>query len=133
KRNTKVKFQYAYFSEPDVRKQIHPNDAELKAYYDQHKAEYNNSIPEKRKIAYALVDANKLASDVQVSDQDLRSYYDQHRDEFRVPEQVTVSHILIKTPTTGSDGKVDQAVDAAKAKAEDVLKQVKSGGNFADL
>jgi peptidyl-prolyl cis-trans isomerase D len=134
KRNTKVKFQYAYFSEPDVRKQIHPNDAELKAYYDQHKAEYNNSIPEKRKIAYALVDANKLASDVQVSDQDLRSYYDQHRDEFRVPEQVTVSHILIKTPTAGPDGKVDQkAVDAAKAKAEDVLKQVKSGGNFADM
>jgi peptidyl-prolyl cis-trans isomerase D len=134
KRNTKVKFQYAYFSEPDVRKQIHPNDAELKAYYDQHKAEYNNLIPEKRKIAYALVDANKLASDVQVSDQDLRSYYDQHRDEFRVPEQVTVSHILIKTPTAGPDGKVDQkAVDAAKAKAEDVLKQVKSGGNFADM
>jgi peptidyl-prolyl cis-trans isomerase D len=47
---------------------------------------------------------------------------------------VQVSHILIKTPTPGADGKVDQkAEDAAHAKAEDVLKQVKSGGNFADL
>jgi len=64
----------------------------------------------------------------------LQSYYNQHRDEYRVPEQVQVSHILIKTPTAGADGKVDQkAVDAAHAKAEDVLKQVKSGGNFADI
>jgi peptidyl-prolyl cis-trans isomerase D len=134
KRNTKVKFQYAYFSEADLRKQIHPSDAELKAYFDQHKAEYNNSIPEKRKIAYAMIDTNKLAADTQVTDQDLRSYYDQHREEFRVPESVTVSHILIKTPTPGPDGKVDQkAVAAAKAKAEDVLKQVKAGGNFAEL
>ncbi|HVO62639.1 MAG TPA: peptidyl-prolyl cis-trans isomerase [Terriglobales bacterium] len=134
KRNTQVKFQYAYFSEADLRKQIHPTDGELKAYYDQHKAQYNNSIPEKRKIAYALIDNNKLAADAQVSDQDLRSYYDQHRDDFRVPESVTVSHILIKTPTPGPDGKVDQkAVDAAKAKAQDILKQVKAGGNFAEL
>jgi peptidyl-prolyl cis-trans isomerase D len=134
KRNTKVKFEYAYFSEADLRKQIRPGDAELRAYYDQHKAQYNNSIPEKRKIAYALIDTNKLAADSQVSDQDLRSYYDQHRDDYRVPESVTVSHILIKTPPAGADGKVDQkAVDAAKAKAQDVLKQVKGGGNFAEL
>jgi peptidyl-prolyl cis-trans isomerase D len=134
KRNTKVKFQYAYFSEAELRKQIHPTDAELKAYYEQHKAQYNNSIPEKRKIAYALIDTNKLAADVQVTDQDLRSYYDQHRDEYRVPESVSVSHILIKTPPAGPDGKVDQkAVDAAKAKAQDILKQVKAGANFAEL
>jgi peptidyl-prolyl cis-trans isomerase D len=134
KRNTKVKFQYAYFSEADLRKQIHPTDAELKAFYVQHKAEYNNSIPEKRKIAYTLIDTNKLAAATQVTDQELRSYYDQHRDEFRVPEQVTVSHILIKTPTAGPDGKVDaKAVEAAKTKAADVLKQLKAGGDFAEL
>jgi peptidyl-prolyl cis-trans isomerase D len=51
-----------------------------------------------------------------------------------VPEEVKVRHILIKTPTPGADGKVDQkAVDAAKAKAEDILQKIKAGGNFADL
>ncbi len=134
KRNTKVKFQYASFNEADLRKQIHPSDAELKAYFDQHKAEYNNSIPEKRKIAYALIDTTRLANQTQVSQQDLESYYNQHREEYRVPEQVQVSHILVKTPTAGPDGKVDQkAVDAAKAKAESLLKQLKAGANFADL
>lgn len=134
KRNTKVKFQYASFNEADLRKQIHPSDAELKAYFDQHKAEYNNSIPEKRKIAYALIDTTRLANQTQVSQQDLESYYNQHREEYRVPEQVQVRHILVKTPTAGPDGKVDQkAVDAAKAKAESLLKQLKAGANFADL
>jgi peptidyl-prolyl cis-trans isomerase D len=75
-----------------------------------------------------------MLAQTQVTQQELEAYYDQHRDEFRVPEQVNVRHILIKTPLPGPDGKVDQkAVDAAQAKAEDVLKQVKAGGNFAEL
>ena len=66
--------------------------------------------------------------------QDLQAYYDQHRDEYRVPEQVNVSHILIKTPLPGPDGKVDpKGVEEARKKAEDVLKQLKAGGNFAEL
>ena len=51
-----------------------------------------------------------------------------------MPEQVKVSHILIKTPLPGPDGKVDEkGVAEARAKAEDVLKQVKAGGDFAKL
>src|SRR4029077_17537493 len=65
---------------------------------------------------------------------ELQGYYDQHRDDYRVPEQVSVSHILIKTPLPGPDGKVDpKGVEEARRKAEDVLKQVKAGGTFADL
>lgn len=134
KRNTKVKFQYAVVTEVDLRKGIHPAEAELKAFYERNKATYNNSIPEKREIAYTIIDTTKLANATQVTPQDLQSYYNQHGDEFRVPEQVNVRHILVKTPPPGPDGKEDQkAVDAAKAKAEDLLKQVKAGGNFADL
>jgi peptidyl-prolyl cis-trans isomerase D len=64
----------------------------------------------------------------------LQAYYDQHREEFRVPEQVKVAHILIKTPLPTPGEKEDEkAVADAKAKAEDVLKQVKAGGDFAKL
>jgi peptidyl-prolyl cis-trans isomerase D len=73
-------------------------------------------------------------AETQVTQQELQDYYDQHRDQYRVPEQVNVRHILIKTPLAGTDGKVDQkGVDAARAKAQDVLKQVKAGGNFSEL
>ncbi|HXX27412.1 MAG TPA: peptidylprolyl isomerase [Terriglobales bacterium] len=134
KENAKVKFDYAVFRKDDILKTIHPSDSELKAYYDQHKASYTNSIPEKRKLSYVWIDVAKLQADAQPTAQEIQAYYDQHRDQYRSPEQVKVRHILIKTPLPGPDGKVDPAgVEQARKKAEDVLKQLKAGGDFAEL
>jgi peptidyl-prolyl cis-trans isomerase D len=134
KQGTKVKFEYAVLRKDDLAKQIKPSDAELKAFYERNKATYNNSIPEKRKVRYVVLENAKIEAGVSVSPQDLQGYYDQHRDDYRVPEQVNVSHILIKTPLPGPDGKVDaKGVEEARKKAEDVLKQLKAGGNFSDL
>jgi peptidyl-prolyl cis-trans isomerase D len=134
KQNTKVKFDYAVIKKDDILKSIHPADAELKAFYDRNKNSYVNSIPERRQLKYVVVDNARLLSQSQVTQSELQRYYQDHRDQYLVPEQVNVRHILIKTPLPGSDGKVDQkAVDAARAKAEDVLKQVKAGGNFSEL
>src|SRR5579864_89804 len=132
--NTKVKFDYAVLSFDNVKKSIHPTETELKTYYEQHKAEFVNSIPEKRKVRYIPINLANLAAKQEITQQDLQRYYDKHRDEFRVPEQVNVRHILIKTPPAGADGKVDQkAVDTAKAKADDIDKQLKAGADFAAL
>ena len=51
------------------------------------------------------------------------------------PERVRARHILISMPKPGPDGKVDpKAVDEAKAKAQDIMKQAKApGANFAEL
>ncbi len=134
KQDTKVKFDYAVLTLDDVKKQVKVTDVELKAFYDQNKQQYLNSIPEKRKARYILVDTSQVAGSIPVTQADLQAYYNQHQDEFRIPETVTVRHILIKTPTPGPDGKVDpKAVDAAKAKADDIDKQLKAGANFADL
>ena len=134
KQNTKVKFDYAFIKKDDILKSLHPADAELKAYFDLNQKTYVNSIPEKRQLKYVVFDTAKLVTQTEVTQQDLQSYYDQHRDGYRVPEQVNVRHILIKSPLPGPDGKVDpKEQDAARAKAQDVLKQVKAGGNFADL
>jgi len=134
KQNTKAKFDYAFIKKDDILKSLHPADAELKAYFDLNQKTYVNSIPEKRQLKYVVFDTAKLVTQTEVTQQDLQSYYDQHRDGYRVPEQVNVRHILIKSPLPGPDGKVDpKEQDAARAKAQDVLKQVKAGGNFADL
>ena len=134
KENTKVKFEYAVLKEDDLKKGLHPADAELKAFYESHKNAYANSIPEKRKVKYVLIDQGKVQAGAQVTRTDLQAYYDQHRDQYRVPEQVKVSHILIKTPLPGPDGKVDEkGVTDAQHRAEDLLKQLKSGAKFEDL
>ena len=132
--NTKVKFDYAVLTLDDVEHQIKPTDAELKAFYEQNKQQYANSIPEMIKAKYILIDTSKLADKIEITPVELGQYYKVHQDEYRVPESVTVRHILITTPTPDAQGKVDQkAVDAAQAKAEDILKQLKAGANFADL
>lgn len=132
--NTKVKFDYAVLTLEDLSKQVHPSEAELKTYFEQHKQQYANAIPEKRQARYVVIDSNKVQQQVQVTPQELQTYYNSHRDQYRVPEQVNVRHILIKIPTPGADGKVDEsAVKAAREKAEGILKQVQSGGNFAEI
>jgi len=134
KKNTKVKFEYAVLSQDDIRKGLHPTEAELKAYYDRNQATYNNTIPEKRKIEYVMLDKARLLSQVLVSPEELRAYYNDHQEQYRVPEEVKVSHILIKAPAPNADGKVDEkGVGEAQKKAEDILKQLKGGAKFEDL
>lgn len=127
KQNQKVKFDYAVLTTADLMKQVTVTDSELKNYYDQHKQEYVNSIPEKRKLRFVAVDAAKIAPPI--TQADLQDYYNNHRNDFKVPECVAASHILI-APTKKDDAQADAA---AKAKAEDVLKQLKGGADFAEL
>ena len=134
KQNTKVKFDYAVLNQEDIKKGLHPTTEELKAFYDSHKKNYADSIPEKRKVQYAMIDLSKIENGVQVTHDELQSYYNQHRDQYRVPEQAKVSHILIKTPLPGPDGKVDEKGAAeAQRRAEDILKQLKAGAKFEDM
>jgi peptidyl-prolyl cis-trans isomerase D len=134
KQNAKVKFDYAVLKQDDLRKGLHPTDEELKAYYEGHKASYANSVPEKRKVKYAVVETAKAEDGVKITTDDLQAYYNQHRDQYHVPEQVKVSHILIKTPLPGPDGKVDEkGVAEAQHRAEDLLKQLKGGAKLEDL
>ena len=134
KQNTKVKFDYAVLKEDEIKKGLHPTTEELKAFYDSHQKSYANSIPEKRKVKYGVVDTAKVAAGVQVSSDDLQSYYNQHRDQYRVPEQIKVSHIWIKMPLPGPDGKIDEkGVADAQRRADDLLKQLQNGAKFEDV
>jgi peptidyl-prolyl cis-trans isomerase D len=127
---TKVKFDYAVISGDELRKSINPGDDQLQAFFKQNMARYATAIPETRKIQYIAFDASNLpGGKPQVTDAELQAYYNQHLAQFQVKEQVKVRHILIAVPP-GADAKADAA---AKAKAEDLLKQIKSGGDFADL
>src|SRR5580698_5312620 len=130
KDGTKVKFDYAVVSSDDIRKGINPSDADLQAFFKSNAGRYASAVPESRKIEYVAFDASNLpGGKPQVSDADVLAYYNAHKDQYEVKEQVKTRHILIAVPA-GADAKTDAA---AKAKAEDLLKQIKAGGNFADL
>jgi peptidyl-prolyl cis-trans isomerase D len=127
---TKVKFDYVVISSDDLRKSINPSDADLQAFFKSNAGRYASAVPEARKIQYVAFDSSNLpGGKPQVSDADVLAYYNAHKDQYEVKEQVKTRHILIAVPA-GADAKTDAA---AKAKAEDLLKQIKAGGNFADL
>lgn len=132
--NTKVKFQYAFLKLDDIAKTIKPTDTELKAFYDANLARYANTIPEKRQIKYFLISEKSIADKVTVDPAEIQRAYSVNQEGYRVPARVKVRHIQIDAPAPAPGAKVDpKAVDAARAKAQDVLKQVKAGGDFAAL
>lgn len=64
-----------------------------------------------------------------VSEADAKGFYDKNPDQFKQPEMVRASHILARFPE-----KADAAAkQKARAKIEGVLKEVRAGGDFANL
>jgi peptidyl-prolyl cis-trans isomerase D len=130
KSGTKIKFDYAVISGDDIRKSINPTDADLEAFFKKNAARYANAVPEERTISYFAFTPNDVPGGVQQPTQrEIEAYYNAHKSEYSVPEQAKSRHILIQVPQ-GADAKTDAA---AKAKAEDILKQIQNSGNFADL
>jgi peptidyl-prolyl cis-trans isomerase D len=134
RQHTQVKLEYAVLSSESVGKAIQPTEAELRAFFEQNKQRYQNSLPEKRKARYVVADPVRVREQVEVTRQDLESFYNQRREQYRMDESVDVRHILIKTPEAGADGKVDEkGVAAARAKAESILQQLRKGAKFEEL
>jgi peptidyl-prolyl cis-trans isomerase D len=127
---TKVKFDYAVISATDIKQTINPSDAELQAFFKQNSGRYAQAVPETRKVEFFSFDSSSLPSGKpQVTDAEIQAAYNAQLADYKTPEQVKTRHILISVPK-GADAKTDAA---AKAKAEDILKQIKAGGNFAEL
>ncbi len=74
------------------------------------------------------MDEPKVADTIQVSDAQLHDYYNSHLDQFRTQERVKARHILFMTR-----GKPADQVPVIRKKAEDVLRQLRAGGDFAEL
>ena len=130
KQNIKIKFDYAVISSDDLLKTINPSDSDLEAFFKKNAARYATAVPEQRKITYFAFTPNDVPGGVQQpTQQQIQAYYNAHLSEYQQPEQAKSRHILIKE-APGADAKTDAA---AKAKAEDVLKQLKAGGDWNAL
>jgi peptidyl-prolyl cis-trans isomerase D len=130
KANIKIKFDYAVISSEDLRKTINPSDADLQAFFKKNTARYANGVPEERSVTYFAFTPQQLPGGMpQPSQQEIQAYYTQHQQEYAVPEQARARHILVQV-ASGADAKTDAA---AKAKADDVLKQLKAGGKWDEI
>ena len=125
-RSEKIRVAYFRFTTDAVKSKVTATPDELKDYFKKFGANYN--LPEKRDYLAFAIDEDKVAAAISVSDSDLRRAYADNLERFRVQERVKVSHILLKTT-----GKPPAEVQAIRKRMDDLLKQVKGGGNFAEL
>jgi peptidyl-prolyl cis-trans isomerase D len=126
RKNLKVGLEYIDFDPKEFATKVNKDPAAVKAYFDKNRAAFR--IPEKRSVELVLGSTAEFLQNAQVSDQQLQQQYQDNIDSYRTPERVKVRHILIKT-----QGKPKEDVPKLKAKAEDILKQLQQGANFADL
>jgi peptidyl-prolyl cis-trans isomerase D len=122
------KSQIAYIAFPPAkfRDQVKPTPEELRQSFERDRALY--MLPEKRSFQVLVADQAKVEASLVVSDAQLRQAYSGSMDNFRMPERVKVRHILLMT-----QGKSDAEKKQALAKAQDLLKQLRGGADFADL
>jgi peptidyl-prolyl cis-trans isomerase D len=126
RRFERSKIEYIAFPPVKFNEQAKASPEEIRAFYESHKLQY--STPEKRSFQVVVIDQDKVEKSIDVSDAQLRAAYSTNMDNFRTPERVHVRHILVKT-VDKSDAEKKQLL----TKAQDLLKQVKGGGNFEEI
>lgn len=100
----------------------------VKKYYENNVREFE--IPEQARIEYVRFSVEGLMAKTEVSAPEVRQYYDEHQADYATAEQRQAAHILIAAATTAPQAEQD----AAQAKAEALLRQIKENpAKFADL
>lgn len=131
----KVKFDYVVVDAGELEKKMTPTDAELRSYFTNNQnTTYQNAIPEKRAVSYFVLSRQMAESRASVSAQDVENYYKANQQNYKEPDKAKVRMIQVSLPPAGADGKVDsKGTEAARSRANDLLKQIRSGADFAEL
>jgi peptidyl-prolyl cis-trans isomerase D len=126
KRNDKIKVEYIAFDPTKIAASLKPTPADLRQFYEQKKGFFN--VPASRAVQLLVADQANIVQSIQIPDSQVQAFYNAHKDQYRTPERVKARHILVMT-----QDKPESEIPKLKAKADDILKQVRAGGDFAKL
>jgi peptidyl-prolyl cis-trans isomerase D len=112
KTNTSYKLRWLEVTADKYRAQVTVNDADLRAYFEQRKAEFHVET-EERKAKYIFIDQKTAGEAVQVSDEELKKEF---RPESNI-QQVRVSQIVVNVPAKAPAAKTPDAKKDAAAPA----------------
>lgn len=126
RKNDQIRIEYVALRRAEFAKQVSVSDQEIQEEFEKNKDALK--LPEKRSATLFLIDEVRTAAGMKIDEADLRRAYNEQMDRFRTPERLKVRHILLKTTD-----KPEAEVKKLETKAEDLLKQLKGGGDFAAL
>jgi peptidyl-prolyl cis-trans isomerase C len=121
-------------------------DQKVQMQLDQTKTQAGGEDEFKKKLAYAGITPEEftkrirdsviihaavenLDKAIKISPEEVRAYYDKNPDQFKQPESVRASHILIRVPPDATD----DVKKAKRAQIDAARSLVKGGQSFADV
>ncbi|MGF1758937.1 peptidylprolyl isomerase [Photobacterium sagamiensis] len=96
------------------------SEQEVTAFYEQNPQMFTR--PEQVKVAYIELSGDGLKDSIEVSDDDAKADYADNKEKYSTAEQRQVSHILVQGDSS-----------EAKAKADELMTQLKAGADFTQL
>jgi peptidyl-prolyl cis-trans isomerase D len=114
--------EYAVIKAADFAASVEITDEKLSEYYQLNQNNY--ASPEQVSLQYVELKGSDIASTIQVTDADIEAYYQAQTARYSTEERRRVSHILLESAEEDS---------AIAAKAEELLKQIQGGADFAAL
>ncbi|MEJ8835937.1 SurA N-terminal domain-containing protein [Ramlibacter sp. AN1133] len=121
--------QVARFNAADFKAKVEPTEGELQAFYKENPQLFQS--PEQANVEYVVLDLASVQKGITLNEADLKSYYEQNQGRVGGgAEERRASHILVTVPK----GAPQAEKDKAKAKAEELLAQVKKNpDSFAEV
>jgi len=89
--------------------------------------EYRRDIEDQIRLSKLV--QREIRSKVTATDEEIAAWFKEHRQEWYRPEKIRIRHLLIPLPTEASADEIE----AARARANALLEQSKSGTDFAAL
>ena len=102
------------------------DDSAIEKYYQDNPVQFE--VPEQIKFAYIELSRKALARQQEIDTDQAQQYYQEHKAQYTQAEKRKASHILLTF-----DKKDKKAAQAAQEQAQEIIKQLKAGKDFAEL
>jgi len=124
--NDMVQIEWTAVERDGLRSQVTVSEEKLAEYFEANKLRYRKQ--EERSLKLISIGANYATDNIDLSDDEIELYYTQNQYRFENPERYQTRHILFSTME-----KSEEESEEARKKAEDILQQLRDGGDFAAL
>jgi len=124
----RVRLAFVRIPASELEEGITLTDEDLARYHQEQGERYR--VPTRVRAHYVAYRAADLAPSIQLTDKDVAAWYEANGDQrFAIPERIHARQIVVKTAADAPEA----ARAAARKKAEDILAEIRGGGDFASI
>lgn len=126
-REDKVSLNFVKLAAKAVEREVAFSDEEIKVYFETNRDKFH--ISEIRKVDSLTIKPEDFQDEIDITDAQIEVHYNQNIERFSRQEEIKASHILLKVAGDAPPAEKD----TVRLKADNLLKQLKDGADFATL